>query len=113
MHEFSIVMNIVEIAEQEVRKHEADRVELIVLDIGKLSGVEPAALDFAWDQAVLETVLEKAERKTNYIEGKAHCQECGIEFTIEYVFESCPACNSYKKELLAGNELLVKSLTLI
>jgi hydrogenase nickel incorporation protein HypA/HybF len=113
VHEFSIALNIVEIAENEVKKHEAERVEIIVLEIGKLSGIEPAALDFAWDQAVNKTVLEKAERKINYIQGKAHCRDCGKDFDIEFLYDECPECHSYDKELVSGTELLVKSLTLI
>ena len=113
MHEFSIAMNIVDIAEKEVRKHQAERVEAIELDIGRLSGIEPAALDFAWDQAVIRTVLEKAERKINYVKGKALCRTCGREFEIEYVFDECPHCHSYEKDFLSGRELIVKSLTLI
>ncbi len=113
MHEFSIAMSIVDIAEKEVKKHQAKGVEIIELDIGKLSGIEPMALDFAWDQAIIRTVLEKAERKTNYIKARVRCQECGTEFEIDQVYEECPNCQSFFKDFLSGKELRVKSLTLI
>ena len=85
----------------------------IELEIGKLSGVEPYALDFAWDQAILKTVLEKAKRKTLYIEAKAECQDCGHKFEIDNLYDECPVCKSYMKELISGRELRVKSLTVI
>ena len=113
MHEFSIALSIVDIAEKEVRKHNAGRVEAIELDIGKLSGIEPMALEFAWEHAVVDTVLEKAERKINYIRGKAICESCGREFEVNHIYDECPACHSYEKEFLSGKELIVKSLTLI
>lgn len=113
MHELSIALSIVDIAEQEVKKNEAKEVVEIELEIGKLSGIEPYALDFAWDQAIINTVLEKAERKTQYIEARATCQDCGNEFNIENLYDECPVCKSYMKELKCGRELRVKSLTVI
>jgi len=113
MHELSIALSIVDIAEQEVKKNEAKEVVEIELEIGKLSGIEPYALDFAWDQAIIDTVLEKAERITQYIEARAICQDCGHEFDIENVYDECPICKSYMKELKSGRELRVKSLTVI
>jgi len=113
MHELSIAMSIVDIAEQEVKKNDAAEVIEIELEIGKLSGIEPYALDFAWDQAILETVLEHAKRKTRYIEARAKCQDCGNEFEIDNFYDECPSCQSYMKELLSGKELRVKSLTVI
>jgi len=113
MHELSIALSIIDIAEQEVKKNDAKEVVEIELEIGKMSGIEPYALDFAWDQAIINTVLEKADRKTQYIEGRAKCQDCGNEFNIENIFDECPSCKSYIKELKSGKELRVKSLTVI
>ena len=67
MHELSIVLSIVDIADEQVRKTGARQVEQIDLDIGALSGVELDALDFAWDAGVKDTVLEKAQRNINRI----------------------------------------------
>ena len=113
MHELSIAMSIVDIAEQEVKKNNANEVIEIVLEIGKLSGIEPYALDFAWDQAILNTVLENSKRKTHYIEARAKCVDCGHEFEIDNYYDECPSCQSYMKELKSGKELRVKSLTVI
>ena len=74
---------------------------------------DPYALDFAWDQAIINTVLEKAERKTKYIDARAICQDCGNEFDIDNLYDECPTCSSYMKELKCGRELRVKSLTVI
>jgi len=113
VHEFSIALSIVDIAEKEVKNHNASKVESIELEIGKLSGIEPMALEFAWDHAVVDTVLEQAERKINYIEGSAVCDQCGKKFSIKYIFEECPYCHSFQKHFLSGKELIVKSLTII
>jgi len=112
MHELSIVLSIVDIAEKEVKKHEADSVERIELDIGKLSGIEPHALEFAWEYGVNDSVLAHAEKVINYIPGKAICMDCGHEFEVEQVYDECPKCKSYMKDFRSGRELHVRSLTL-
>jgi len=113
MHELSIVMGIVDIAEAEVAKAGAKEVEVIELDIGELSGIEPEALDFAWKSAIDGTVLEKAERKINYIKARAKCSKCGKDFKINALYDACPECNCYLKDIYQGKELRVKSLTVI
>lgn len=113
MHELSIVLSIVDLSEQEVKKNNAEKVVEIELEIGKLSGIEPYALDFAWDQAIVNTVLENAQRKTKYIGAVAVCQDCGKEFELENIYDECPYCNSFVKELKSGKELRVKTLTIV
>ncbi len=113
MHEFSIALSIVDIAEKEVLKHKASAVERIELEIGNLSGIEPQALDFAWEIAVNDTVLAEAAKEIHYIKGKAICRDCGKDYDLENIYDACPFCNSYFKEFKSGKELRVKSLTLI
>ncbi|WKK65624.1 hydrogenase maturation nickel metallochaperone HypA [Lutimonas zeaxanthinifaciens] len=110
MHELSIVMGILKIAETETKKAGADIVESIELEIGTLSGVEMAALDFAWEEGVKNTVLEKAEKHIAVIPGKAQCMECDSIFELENVYDPCPECNNYLKGIIRGKELRVKAL---
>ena len=112
MHELSIVLSIVDIAEKEVRKHHAHTVERIELDIGKLAGVEPQALEFAWEHGVDSSVLEGASKIVHYIPGRALCLDCGKEYEIEQVYDACPECDSFSKDFKSGRELYVRSLTL-
>jgi hydrogenase nickel incorporation protein HypA/HybF len=113
MHEMSIVLGIVRIAEDEVKKAKAKKVEVIELIIGNLSGVEKDALDFAWPVAVKETVLEGAKRKVQYIEGEAKCAECETIFNLMSLYEACPKCNSYFRDILKGKELKVLALEVV
>jgi len=112
MHELSIVMSIVDLAEEQVQKHHARTVERIELDIGTLAGVEFAALDFAWDEGVRHSVLAKSERQVNKIEARARCRQCGCEFAITEPFQPCPQCHDYLNEFMQGKELRIKNLTL-
>lgn len=110
MHELSIVMGILKIAETETKKAGAKKVELIELEIGNLAGIELDALDFVWSGAVKNTVLENAERKIDQIKGKAQCMECDLIFPLEHVYDPCPDCNNYLKGIIQGKELRIKAL---
>lgn len=110
MHELSIAMGIVDIAQKEIDKVNANKVDLIVLEIGTLAGIEFDALDFVWPSAVKDTVLEHAIKKINIIHGEAKCSDCDTIFKLDNIYDACPNCNSYLKGIIKGKELLVKSL---
>lgn len=113
MHELSVALGIVRIAEDETKRAQAQSVEKIELEIGTLAGIEFDSLEFVWPSAVKNTVLEHAEKKINVIQGKAVCLDCDHEFKIEKYYDSCPVCKSSLKGILQGKELRVKSLEVI
>ena len=110
MHELSIVMGIVSIAEKEAENAGAKEIERIELEIGTLAGIDLKALDFVWESAVMGTKLEDAERHIELIEGRAICSDCERDFKIENYYDPCPYCNSYLKIINSGKELRIKAL---
>lgn len=110
MHELSIVMSVVEIAEKEIKKAKATTVDSIELEIGTQAGVEFDALEFCWNSGVMNSVLAKAKRIITKIQAVSYCPECKYEFDVHEPFQPCPKCNSYLVHLIKGNELRVKSL---
>lgn len=113
MHELSVAMGIVKIAETETRKAGASEVEAIELEIGTLAGIEFGALDFVWPVAVKDTVLEKAEKRVDIIRGQARCMDCDAIFEMEHFYDPCPECHSNLKAILRGRELRVKALEVV
>jgi hydrogenase nickel incorporation protein HypA/HybF len=112
MHELSIVMSIVETATEKVRENHATSVERIDLVIGALAGIDNQALDFSWDVAVKDTVLQSANRNIISIPGKAKCITCDSEFEIAEIFDPCPLCGEHLLQVLQGKELQIKSMVL-
>lgn len=110
MHEFSIAMNIIEIAEAEAAKAGAVAVNELILEVGTMSGIEFPALDLALEMAVKNTLLEKARIQVNRIEARARCTECQTVFSVQQVFDACPECNGVFHEIQSGRELRIKSL---
>ena len=113
MHELSVAMGIVKIAEDETKKAKAEKVTLIELEIGKLAGVEFESLDFVWPAAVKNTVLENAERKIDVKVGLGKCADCDSVFEIKHFYDSCPNCGSNLKGIIQGKELRVTALEVV
>lgn len=113
MHELSVALGIVDIAENEIKKANATSVAVIELEIGILAGVELESLDFVWPTAVYNTVLEKAEKKVIVIEGKAKCIDCDTLFKIVHLYDTCPICHSNFKGIVQGKELRIKALEVV
>ncbi len=110
MHELSIALGIVKIAEEEMAKAGINQIEAIELEIGTLAGIEFESLDFVWPMAVKDTVLEKAKKKIQIIQAQAKCVDCDTIYPIANMYDACPECGSFFKTLLQGKELRVKSL---
>jgi len=113
MHELSIAMGIVKIAEDETKKANKTKVQRIELEIGSLSGVEIVSLKYVWEVAVKDSVLEGAILEIDFKKAKAKCFECETEFEMKKIFDSCTKCNSHFKNILQGKEMRIVALEVI
>ncbi len=110
MHEFSIAMSIVEIAETEAKVANSAKILNMQLDVGTMAGIEYYALDTALEMAVKNTLLENAVIKVNKIQARAKCIDCGNEFDMNNITDSCPQCNGLFSDVISGKELKIKSI---
>ncbi len=110
MHEFSIAVNIVEIATEYAKKENAEVVKEIEIEVGELSGVVVDALEFCMEAATKDSVLEGVSTSITFVPGKARCFSCKHEFEVHDFYSACPKCNTPAPEVIEGRELRVKSL---
>lgn len=110
MHELSVAMGIVRLAEEEAAKAGATKINALELEIGTMAGIEFSSLDFVWPLAVKDTLLEKAERTTHIIKARAVCADCGNTFDMKQAYDACPNCRSFVKKIIQGKELRLKTL---
>ncbi len=110
MHELSIALSIVELAEQQAREHNAKEIEELELEIGNLAGVELHTLTFALESSVKGTMLENARIVRRDIRGEGRCGDCGTVFEMNRYIEPCPKCGSYFINIVKGKELRIKSI---
>jgi hydrogenase nickel incorporation protein HypA/HybF len=110
MHELSIATSIIKTTENEVDVANGEKVIEIILEIGKLSGVEIQSLHFVWELAAKNTVLEDSKITIFEPEGIAICAECDTEYKLEKIYDPCTKCNSPFKKIISGKELKIKKL---
>jgi hydrogenase nickel incorporation protein HypA/HybF len=113
MHEFSIALNILEIAETTALQHEASGISEVEVEVGNAAGVNLEALEFAWESAAGSSALVKNSRLIlRPVPLILECIQCRHRYNPVDLFESCPACGEHDTTLIQGRELKVKSVTL-
>lgn len=110
MHELSLCEGILQSLKDSAKKHNFRKVKTVILEIGKLSGVEKNALLFSFDIVFKGSLAEAAKLEIIDIPGKAWCMRCSISIKIEQRFDACPNCGSYQLQITGGDELRIKEL---
>jgi hydrogenase nickel incorporation protein HypA/HybF len=112
MHELSVCLALIEQVERIVGEHDARAVTNIVLDIGPLSGVEPALLRHAWPLASAGTVADAAKLQIETAEVVVTCTQCESDSTVAANRLLCAACGDYRTRIKSGDEMLLRRVEL-
>ena len=107
MHELSITRNIVAIVSERARGR---RVERVVLQVGRLSGIEVEAIRFCYPICAEGTELAEAKLEVEEIDGQATCQGCQAHLRVSAPVGQCPCPRRAPIRIDAGEELLVKAM---
>lgn len=115
MHELSLVQSILEIAQDYARREGAVAIQTVTLRVGALSGVEPEALEFAFETARVGTLAEEARLEVEWVPLAAYCEGCSKKFAVDNPFgiALCPDCGQVSAEICQGEELQVAYLDVI
>ena len=106
MHEVSIALSLLGIAERYCEKEGYKGIESIGVKIGKASGVMSEALLFAFDAVNIGTIAEKAHLIIDEIPISGFCNTCNNNFTVEEEYDlCCPRCGDTLFRLERGREL--------
>ncbi len=110
MHELSIAMSIVEMAEREARSRGV-QVSAVHLKLGQLSGVVKEALLFSFDIACEGTAIEGARLVIEETPTVIYCPICRAERVLASIQRlCCSVCGSATPDLIRGRELEVAAL---
>lgn len=110
MHEMSLCESIRRIMEDQAEVQSFTRVKRVWLEVGRLSGVEIAALRFGFDVVMQGSLADGAGLEIIEVPGQAWCMGCGKTVTIAQRYEACPACGGYQLQVTGGTEMRVKEL---
>lgn len=111
MHELSIALSLLEVAEAEAARHGGARVKAIHLRIGPLSGIVAEALTSAFELAREETPLNGATLVFEHVPISMQCPVCGEETPVVSLQRMCCVrCGTPATDLTGGSELEVTAM---
>lgn len=111
MHELSIVQTLIEQVEQEVDRAGArGRVTRLELIVGRLSGVNPDAMRFAFEMLAPGTIMEEAQLHVTEPGAACCCRSCGARTEIDELMLQCPECGSEEVSIEGGRDLVLQSI---
>jgi hydrogenase nickel incorporation protein HypA/HybF len=110
MHEISLMQDALELALEETRSRGATRVHKIILRVGRLAGVEPDALAFAFEAVTADTAAAGADLIIEHVPVVCSCSDCRAEFEPDDFIFRCPGCGDLCCEVRRGGELELASL---
>ena len=112
MHELSLCDDLLGQVVAIAAQNNAQSVESITVQIGALSGVEPALLDSAFTMIRAGTVAEQAQLIMQTSPVTVLCRKCGAQSEVSANRLLCNACQSHETTLLSGDELILASVAL-
>ena len=109
MHELALAEAVIEIA----GTHAAGRkVSAVHVRVGHLRQVVPAALEFSFELAAVDTPVQGARLEIEQVPAAAACRACGGESELHDFPLACGCCGSVYVDVIRGEELQVDSLEL-
>jgi hydrogenase nickel incorporation protein HypA/HybF len=111
MHELSIAMSIVEMAEEESAKRGGARISAVHLRLGALAGVVKEALLSSYELACEQTDMQGSRLVIEEVPIVVNCPKCLAHRNLNSIqWFVCPECNSPVSEVVHGRELQVIAL---
>jgi hydrogenase nickel incorporation protein HypA/HybF len=105
MHEMALAESMLEIVEATARRHRAERVLAVRLEIGALAQVEPEALKFCFDAVTRGSLAERARLEIETAPGAAWCLPCGETVALAALGAPCPRCGGYQLAVSQGEAM--------
>jgi len=112
MHELAVCQGLIGEVERVAVAHGAGAVESVTVQIGPLSGVAPELLRSAYLIARAGTVAAEADLFIEETTVRVCCTRCGLEGEVTPNRLLCPTCGDWRVRVVAGEELMLKSVGL-
>jgi hydrogenase nickel incorporation protein HypA/HybF len=110
MHELSIAMSIVDMAQEEAERRNV-RVDAVYLELGPLSGVVAEALLFSYEMACNGTRLEGSRLVIKEVPIEVYCPACKTQRILSSMqWFYCPECGTPTSDVIHGKELAITAL---
>ncbi|WP_434512546.1 hydrogenase maturation nickel metallochaperone HypA [Desulfitobacterium sp. AusDCA] len=110
MHELAMVRSIYDVIMEKINEYDVNRVILVKLVIGELTGVEDTTMKSCFEVYVQATPVEGAKLVIQRVPAKVRCRVCGNEYQTKIPFSDCAVCGNKSITIISGKELYIDSL---
>jgi hydrogenase nickel incorporation protein HypA/HybF len=111
VHELSIAMSIVELAQEESDRRGGVQIKAVHLRLGLLSGVVKEALLSSYEMACEDTPLQGSRLQVEEVPVLIFCRKCDAQLPVHSTqMFCCSVCGTPTGEVVQGKELLVVGL---
>jgi hydrogenase nickel incorporation protein HypA/HybF len=110
MHEIGIAMDLSVIVLATAGKENLSKVTKVNISFGTMVQIVPDIFEFAFREAVRDSIAKDAELNIEILAVKMKCRNCGDDFEVTENLFSCGSCGSIDIDIIQGNELFIKSI---
>jgi hydrogenase nickel incorporation protein HypA/HybF len=110
MHEMRIAEDLSAIVLETARNENLSIVVKVNISFGQLIQIVPEIFEFAFREAVRNTIAENAEVSIEIIKVRMNCVQCSCNFHLDANLFKCCRCGSTDLKIINGKELFVKSI---
>jgi len=110
MHEMSLAEGVLQLVEETAMREKAQRVKLVVLEIGCLSSVEPEAMRFCFEAVTSGGSGQGAALEVVVVPGEGWCMACGETVPMAESYAACPRCGGYQLRPTGGTGMRVREI---
>ncbi|MCK4341101.1 MAG: hydrogenase maturation nickel metallochaperone HypA [Phycisphaerae bacterium] len=110
MHEMSIAADMMDQLLRIADEQHAVRIVEVEVICGEMQQVVPEALQLAFEAVTVDTPAAGATLKLSEERMVANCRSCGQRFEPAIDDFLCPHCSAADAELIAGQDIVLKSV---
>jgi len=101
---------MLDIALKKAKEAQASRINRINLVIGEMSSIVDDCVQFYFDFLSQDSIASGARLSFKRIPFQVRCRQCGFSFSPDKILWSCPQCNNWDVEVIAGKEFYIDSI---
>ena len=110
MHELSLAQAVWRQVAVEMQKHAGARLVALDVVVGRFSGADPEAFEFALRLLAEDSPWPDAEVRLRTEPVCLLCRTCARRYETETLDLACPGCGGYDVEVTGGRDLRLESL---
>lgn len=111
MHELSLALSILDVAEEEAERRRIASVAAIHVQVGAISGVVNKTLRSAFEIARADSYFPNVELVIHEVPCEVFCHHCAVGMILEPPWKlECPRCYGSTPHMIRGRELEIIAL---